>query len=191
MLSLYQHSALEGLCEVQVDRDLSCCGVLLEEQKKIRLVRLQGPGDDTVFLKAVDDQIMPLPEPNRVVVTDGWRCAWLAPNEWVFISSEENEDKLIKTLQPACQGKLAMATVISDSRIVISVSGASAVELLSIHSALDLHPSSFLPGYCAVTRFNQVAALIVRTGHRFEIFIDRCYARYIWHLLVDTSSERY
>jgi sarcosine oxidase, subunit gamma len=168
--------------------------VVLEEIPVLGMVRLQGPAQDSAFCEHLASLLMPLPAAGKTTtaVTDSgiWRCLWLAPNEWLFVVPTGDEAQLLNGLAPALAGKPTLATLISDSRLAISIRGSRAMELLSKGCALDLHPRQFSVGQTAVTRFAKIAGLLTcidETG--FELYVDRSYAHYLWQWLVDAAGE--
>ena len=189
MISLRKHSPLAEYHQQSAVAQFINTGVQLDEMPFVQMVRLQGPGADESFCAQVAHVLMPLANPRQVTSEGAWRCAWLTPNEWVFISTEGSESQLIEALQPALHGRLAMATTITDSRVAIAVSGAAAVDLLAKACALDLHPSVFGVEQCAITCFAKIAVLIVRTENYFEIVCERSQSRYLWEWLVDAAQE--
>ena len=189
MISLSKYSALAEEHQQSAAAQFSNTGIQLDEMPFVRMVRLQGPGADERFCAQIAHLLMPLAKPTQVTNQGAWRCAWLTPNEWVFISAEASESQLIEASQPALHGRLAMATTITDSRVVIAVSGAAAVDLLAKACALDLHSSFFDVGQCAVARFAKIAVLIMRTENHVEVVCDRSQSRYLWQWLVDAAAE--
>lgn len=174
----------------------------LEELALLGLVRLQGPAADADFCAQVAAALMPLAPAGRVVFRDTAqdndaaqdnqvrRCQWLAPNEWLLVTAPGAEGEVLELLAPILPGRLALATPISDSGLAVAVSGACAAELLAKGCALDLHRRQFGVGNAAVTRFAGVAAVISRTAEqRYELYVERPQAHYIWEWLVDAAGE--
>ncbi|TQV70514.1 hypothetical protein FKG94_21055 [Exilibacterium tricleocarpae] len=171
-------------------------GVTLEELPFLGMLRLQGPGADPAFCAQVAALAMPLSAPGNMGVQDATsskpalRCHWLAPNEWLLVTAAGAEPAVAQSLAPALAGRLALVTPISDSRLALAASGPCAAELLSKGCALDLHRRQFMPGETTVTRFAKVAGMITRTGaERYELYVDRSQARYVWQWLIDAAGE--
>ena len=186
-------SAQSALAHLHGDSDgvsFRNAGIALQEIPLLGMVRLQGPGDDAEFCNSVEALTIPLPGPCQSSGDDKLRCLWLTPKEWLFITPCDSESALVQRLAPALQGKLAIATPISDSRLALAVSGSKASQLLSKGCSLDLHHRQFIPGKTAVTRFAKVACMLTRTEtDRFELVVDRSQAHYIWGWLVDAAGE--
>lgn len=191
-------SARSALAEYHQDQTAACFhnGVIaLAEIPLLAMVRVQGPGQDADFCQRMASQLMPLPEPGLVTQKAPWRCAWIGPNEWLLIGPDEStvgntETAMLARLQPLLQGRVASATIVTDSRVAIAVQGQAAVPLLAKGCALDLHPAHFAIDRCAIARFARIPLLITRTRHDgYQLTVCRSQAVYLWRWLLDASAE--
>jgi sarcosine oxidase subunit gamma len=190
MPDLAARSALADLHSVDNAVSFDNAGVRFKELPLQGMVRLQGPGGDPAFLQQVAKALLALPKTGETSGDDQLRCHWLTPSEWLFVMPAEGEFDVIKSLQPALAGRNALATMITDSRCAIAISGSCARELLSKGCALDLHRDKFPVGRCTITRFFAVPAMLLRVGEdRYELVVDRAQSGFVWDRLVDAAGE--
>ncbi|ARN73833.1 sarcosine oxidase subunit gamma [Oceanicoccus sagamiensis] len=165
-------------------------GVLtLEEMPCLGLVKLQRAVKGAAFHSAVTAAKLVLPSPGWTSGNDHGRCLWLTPHEWLWVMPAGREGEWIDRLTPLFND-VALLTDISDSRVVIALSGKHVQDLLAKASAVDWHVDRFAIGQCAVTRFAQVAVLVHRISEQgYELLVDRAYGVYLWDWLVDAAGE--
>jgi len=113
-------------------------------------------------------------------------CLWLSPDEWLIIAPRT----LVGKVQTALQGHHAAVFDVSDSRIVISLSGTNARDVLKKGCGLDLHPRVFGPGQCASSTLSMAHVLIHQTDtDGYNLFVHRSFAQYLWAWLEDAGAE--
>lgn len=189
MANLLAQSALAERHQQRPEAYWKSDRLTLQERPFVGLVKLQRTTNSHAFNEAVAAANVLLPSPGQVSVTDKYRCLWLTPNEWLFVVPPATEARLINKLT-ARLNERALITDISDSRVLIVISGDSAHTLLAKGSALDWHPAKFIVGQCAVTRFAGIAAMVHRLSEQdYELFVERSYAVYCWDWLVDAAGE--
>ncbi len=152
------------------------------------MIRVQGRAVAQELTTVVQQHTgLALPEPGTVSRSDMHRLHWLTPQEWLLVTAEGAEHAIAADLAAAWQGQALYATVISDSRAVIEVSGPDAPTLLAQGCALDFHATQFAVLHSTVTRFAGVAAMVTRIeGDCFELVVDRALARYVWDWLAES-----
>jgi len=165
-------------------------GVSLEELPLQGMVRLQGPGGDALFCEQVAEALVPLPAPGHTTARGELKCLWLTPNEWLIVTPAGGEDTVLTALAPVLEGRVSLASMITDSRLAVEITGPCAAELLSKGCALDLHRSKFVVGNTTVTRLAKSVAMVTRVQEEaYQLYVDRSQARYIWEWLVDAAGE--
>jgi len=113
----------------------------------------------------------------------------LAPGQWMAISHETpapNLSDLHKKID-----KLGYASLQTDARICIRVSGPKARELMSRGCRLDLHPDVVSAGFCAQTPMAQVGVLLhqVDDAPTYDLYVYSGFARSFWHWLETTAAQ--
>ncbi|MFN3576375.1 MAG: sarcosine oxidase subunit gamma [Tabrizicola sp.] len=171
MPELIAKSALEG-------RSLTLGGVTLAEVEvgPITSVAL-FPGGAKLAAKGLKTLGLAMPAPNSFAEKKGARIVWTG-REQAF---------LIGVAPPAIEG--AAVTDQTDGWTVLSLAGASAVEVLARLVPVDLRLPACPVGTALRSQVNHMNAVILRTGdHAFEIMVFRSMARTAWHELETTIS---
>ncbi|MBT6119694.1 MAG: sarcosine oxidase subunit gamma [Rhodospirillaceae bacterium] len=181
-----------GLESRAVD-DPGDAGLVLCERAHLGKVGLRGDAGDKGFLDAVAKELgfaLPL-RPNTVAAGEDVTAFWLGPNEWLLAVIPYEGTPLAEDLDKALTGLHAGATVLTDSRTVIGVSGPAARDVLAKGCPLDLHPSAFPSGSCAQSLLAKADVLIYlhEDGGRFDLYVPRSYADYLWRWLEDAGAE--
>lgn len=92
------------------------------------------------------------------------------------------------SLRDAVPPAMGSLTLLSHSRTRLFIDGPSAREVLSTGIALDLHADVFRCDACALTGLQDTPVLLHRTGlHRYELYVLRTYAQWIWDWLTDAA----
>ncbi|MEQ9639748.1 MAG: sarcosine oxidase subunit gamma family protein [Alphaproteobacteria bacterium] len=120
-----------------------------------------------------------LPRDPNTVAGDNPRAFWLGPDEWLLVGDVDR----------AALGD-AVAVDVSHARTVITVAGDDAVDLLAKACGLDFDESAFPVDGCAQSKVALTSALLHRTDtDRFELYVGRSYAVYLWQWLADAAAE--
>ena len=122
-----------------------------------------------------------LPTEPNTVSGENPRAFWLGPDEWLLVGD-------VDVAEVRAAG--AIAVDVSHARTVITIAGDFAADLLSKACSLDFDDSSFPIGSCAQSKVALTSALLYRSDtHRFEIFVARSHAAYLWQWLADAAVE--
>ena len=114
----------------------------------------------------------------------------IGPSEWLVTATDSDARVLHRQLEDAFGGSAFRATNISHALVRIEVQGFEVRALLLKGCALDLHPSRFLPGRCARTRFAALPAILRCTGPtNFECVVAFSYRDYLLSWLADAAEE--
>jgi sarcosine oxidase subunit gamma len=119
---------------------------------------------------------------------DGSFLLGIGPERWLLIGSDA-----------AASGSRGAALALGDAFEVsveagdawaqFSIRGSAAIEFLAKGCVLDLHPSIFLPGSCAVTRFAQLRCILHRVPGGYRLLVGRSYASSLAEWLVEAAAE--
>lgn len=179
MAELIAHSLLEAYDPVETR------GIRVSGRPYLGMLRVQyserQAAEELASLLALD-----LPQPGYYTQTAGQRLHWLTPNEYLVVTEPGSESSVLQALAPLAASDTNHISVLSDARVTLEVSGARVTDLLSQGCSLDLYPSRFGVGATTVTRFAQLPLMLSKTGDcRFELTVDRAYARYLRDWIVD------
>jgi len=180
-----RRSALQhfGLTAAAAKSDASGAEVLISEVAHRAIVNIRGDGGDTfrAAVKSVTGVDVPV-KPNTTARDGDFHILWLGPTEWWVVTTSGTEEKLAADLRQAFTGQHAAVIDVSESRTVITLSGAKARDVLARGCSLDLHPRVFGPGQCAqtgLTKANILLDLIDGTP-TFDIYVLKSFADYLW-----------
>lgn len=165
--------------------------VRLGERDRFGLANLRGDPKDGLFLERARQVLgtaLPL-EPNTVSEGGQHRVLWLGPNEWLIAST--NGVSAAPALAGVVLGNHAVATDLSDARVVVTLAGPKAREVIAKGSPLDLHPRVFGPMRCAQTRLAKIAVVLDQRDDTpsYDLYALRSHARYLWRWLEDAAGE--
>lgn len=184
--SYTRRSALQhfGLTAAAAKSDASGADVLIGESAHRAIVNIRGDGKDAAFVsavKAVTGVDLPV-KPNTTATAGDFRILWLGPTEWWIVTTGGVEEKLVADLRQAFTGQHAAVIDVSESRTVITLSGAKARDVLARGCSLDLHPRVFGPGQCAQTGLTKANIMLdqIDGTPSFEIYILKSFGDYLW-----------
>ncbi len=122
-----------------------------------------------------------LPATGQVLQLPEATAYGVGPCRWIFKVAAGTQHSFAQQLDSMLAESLAVVTVISDSRIVITLRGASVREVVARGTSVDLHPDRFCSDMCASTRFASVSALIVcgSRGDELVLIADATHADYL------------
>lgn len=150
------------------------------EHAFLGMVRIQSLKMEGQLLQQLTDTLGVLPEPGNFKQHQDWRIHWLTPDEYLLVVEEGGEQKVMELLADLP----LYVSVISDSRVTLSLSGTKVPELLAQRCALDLHPDVFLVGCSTVTRMTGLPVMVSRMDrYSYEVTTDRSYGHYLWDWL--------
>lgn len=165
---------------------------MAEVPGRVQLV-LRGSGEAPTFSEAVRRVvgISPPLAANTVNQEGGYAILWLGPDEWLVTGPAEDDDLAERLRAALAETHHAVANV-SESRIILRLSGPAARDLLAQGCSLDFHPSVFQPGMCAGSHLALAQVTIHQiTGEPvYEVYVHRSYADYLWRWL-EVASEPY
>ncbi len=125
---------------------------------------------------------------------DHTQVSWNGPNSWMIVSSDEESGRapgeLLKTLQQAV-GDLGAVVDQSHGRCGLRLSGSRARQVMAKNTAIDLHPSAFAPGRCAMTSVAHMNASIIQVDDAptYDLFVIRSMARAFAHAIEQACRE--
>lgn len=143
-----------------------------------------------IFPRIGDDLIgAGLPtQPNRVEAgTKERKALWLGPDEWLVMSEDALQERVSKLLE--MEGHFAI-TDISANRVILSLSGKFAREILAKSCDFDFHPNVFSKGCCAQTMLAKAQVIVeCPDTNIYYIYVRNSFARYVSEWLIDASRE--
>jgi sarcosine oxidase subunit gamma len=128
--------------------------------------------------------------PNTTASRDDRRALWLAPDEWLVVAPDGQQDILEQALRNRLDGAFGSIVDVSANRTVLEIRGAKARELLAHGVPIDLDARSFGPGRCAQSLLAKAQVIIERhDGSAFQIYARTSFARYLADWLLDAATE--
>lgn len=167
-------------------------GITLEERAYLGKVNLRGDAGNEAFVQAVSKALDcgPPTEPNTVADRGNYTVFWLGPDEWQIHCAENARQNLIDELQAVLDGQHSAVVDVSDYYVVMRLSGARTLEVLSKGTPLDLHPRAFATGACAQTRFGHATVLLHKVADdTVDLQVRWSFAEYVWTHIVDGTRE--
>jgi len=165
----------------------------LVEKRAIGKINLRADPANAELMQALASTLgYELPrEPNRTNGEGDRGALWLGPDEWLVTAPAGQEKALLEALSQATAGHHAALSDVSDARIVLTLSGPRAREVLEKGCSLDLHPRAFQTGHCAQTRLARAAILLHQTNDApsYDVHVAWSFAAYLWVWLEDAAAE--
>jgi sarcosine oxidase, subunit gamma len=135
----------------------------------------------------------PLPlEPNTVSLAGERRALWLAPDEWLVVAPEGQQDGILQSLRSGLGGDAGSLVDVSANRTVLEINGRSARDLLTHGCPIDLERRSFESGRCAQTLLAKAQVILERgEGHdeTFRVYVRSSFASYLADWLLDAAPD--
>jgi len=162
---------------------------VISDHSELGQVNIRGDVKDGLFIdnmKEILGHELPT-DPNTVTVGEQFIILCLGENEWLIITPENEERKLIATLRNKMDGILMSFTDVSSSQCIIRVTGSHVRNVFAKGCSLDLHSRSFDVGKCAQSLIASVGVIIrqIDSTPSFELIIRRSFAEYLVNWLYD------
>ncbi len=173
--------------------DPGAAGVVLCERPFKGQLALRGNSADHEFVEGVQAVLgveLPL-TPNTVTTTGNITVLWLGPDEWLVVTPDGQEARLVESINHALAGQHFALSDVSDSRVVIGLTGGCARDVLMKGCSLDLHPRVFNAGDCAQSGLARCHMLLHQIDERptYDVYIHRSFSDYAWCWLEDAARE--
>jgi len=112
----------------------------------------------------------------------------VGPGHWWIVA--ETPQPSVDDLQEMYEG-VASVFDITDSRVVLGLSGPRIRETLAKMLPIDLHPSAFKTGDAAVTVASHIGVTLWQTDDapRYRLAVARSYSASFWRALVAAAAE--
>jgi len=128
--------------------------------------------------------------PNTTTSHNDWRALWLAPDEWLLVGPDGQQEGLKQALRNGLNGNFGSIVDVSANRTVLEIGGPKARDLLARSIPIDLDARWFGPGRCAQTLLAKAQVIIERRDESaFQVFVRASFAGYIAEWLLDAESE--
>ncbi len=171
----------------------NAAGVTLCERPRRGQLVLRGDIGSRAFVSALRRVLgVGAPRaPNTVRQKGDAMLLWLGPDEWLIVVPGGREAKLGAELRKALARQHTALTDVSDSRVVIGVTGPHVRDVLMKGCSLDLHPRAFSAGRCAQTRLARAHMLLHQLDESpgYDVYVHRSFADYVWRWLEDAAEE--
>ncbi len=125
--------------------------------------------------------------PKTSTLSDTRSALWLGPDEWILIDNLESNlsDTLVQLENAPCS-----AVDISHRNTAITLTGASAANVINSGCPQDLSANSFPVGACSRTILGKSEIILLRTAENvFHLECWRSFSEYVWKFLVDSAKK--
>ena len=171
---------------------LEAAGIEIVERGPIACVDLRGSPSESKFMRAVASatDVAPPVEPCTSVSGLFGSILWLGPDEWLVVSESQTGEEIAARLRQALAGIPAAVSDVSDARVISTLAGARARDVLAKGCSIDFHARAFRPGRCVQSLLAKTQVLIhATTAQSFDVHVPRSYARYAWAWLENAQAE--
>lgn len=125
----------------------------------------------------------------------GYEVLWLSPDEFLLVTTPEqgavtDVDDLVTALDGALGDEPGSVVDLSANRVVLELSGPSALAVLEKGCALDLHPRVFSAPAAFQSAIGRVPAIIWKSGdERYYVLPRASFADHLVSWLIDAMRE--
>jgi len=128
--------------------------------------------------------------PNTTASRDDLRALWLAPDEWMVVGPDGQQQVLEQALRSGIDGTFGSIVDVSASRTMLEIGGTRARELLAYGIPIDLDARSFVPNRCAQTLLAKAHVIIERSDDSaFLLYVRTSFAGYVAEWLLDAAAD--
>ena len=166
-------------------------GVTFSVRHPLSIVTIIARKDKTSALSAAMEKHYGIacPAPGRSATAERLTLHWCGAEQWYALAGDRDEGALYRELKTRLDG-LASCSDQSHGRIVIAISGPKVRKVLAKGTPVDLHPSAFGSGQCAVTQMAHVGVHLAQVGeHAFELSVFRGFSESFWEWLTEQAEE--
>jgi sarcosine oxidase subunit gamma len=110
----------------------------------------------------------------------------IGPTRWLLIASDKGPAGYSGV---ELEGAFELAVDTTDAWTQLAICGSASRDLLAKGCALDLHPSVFQEGSCAVTRFAHLRCVLHNMGVSYRLLVGRSYAVSLAEWLIEAAAE--
>jgi sarcosine oxidase subunit gamma len=116
---------------------------------------------------------------------------WTGPGDWLITCADAQRIDLEARLRAALGGMTGALTDVGHGFAVLNLSGPAAVDVLAQGCGIDLDPTVFTEGACAMTVLARMRVLIHRLprGGGYDVYVERSYADSLWHFVTVAAME--
>ena len=128
--------------------------------------------------------------PNTVASRQDRRALWLAPDEWLVVGPDGQQEALAQALRGGLNGDFGSIVDVSANRTVVEIRGAKAGDLLVYGVSIDLDQRTFGTEGCAQTLIAKAQVIIERRDAlAFHLYVRTSFAGYVADWLLDASAN--
>jgi sarcosine oxidase subunit gamma len=166
--------------------------LLIREVPFVSHLNLRADATDTALMHRLAAALgFALPvAPNTTALREDRRALWLAPDEWLIVGPDAQQETLEQALRNGLDGAFGSIVDVSANRTVLEIRGARARELLAHGVPIDLDARTFGPGRCAQTLLAKAPIIIERRDEStFYVYPRASFACYVGDWLLDAAAD--
>jgi len=155
---------------------------------------IRGDADDQDFvagIKKISGLTLPV-KANTVSSNAEASLLWMGPDEWLYSQIESSTStELEAEFNTALAAQHCLISDVSNSRIVLGLSGTNAREILMKAISLDIHPNVFSPGQCAQSSFARCHVLLhqINDDPCYHLYFHRSFSDYAYRWILDATNS--
>ncbi|WP_321449953.1 sarcosine oxidase subunit gamma family protein [uncultured Cohaesibacter sp.] len=167
--------------------------VALSQERAPRLISMRGDGSNKSFLAAVKNLIgasLPL-KPCSSQEKGAVAVLWMGPDEWLIIANETDALKPLPEMALALAEYHCALVDISNSKVMLSLSGPSSRDVLSKGCSIDFYSNEWRKGLCVNSLYARCDVTIWQRATRdhYTILVKNSFSDYVSDYLLDAMSE--
>jgi sarcosine oxidase, subunit gamma len=116
------------------------------------------------------------PAPNRAIANDDLTVLWHGPGQWLVVRPLGGT-ALADELAALCRDTAAVVDL-GHARSVLRFQGEGVRDVLAMGTSIDLRPTRFPPGTCALTALGKIGALLhCIAPTTIDVYVPRTYVQ--------------
>jgi len=128
------------------------------------------------------------PTPNQAAASGDVTALWHGPSQWLIVRPR-GPSPLADELARVCVDDAAVVDL-GDARTALRCAGEGVRDVLAKGTSIDLRPTRFAPGACALTALGKVGALLhVVAPATIDVYVARSYGQALIEWLQHAARE--
>ncbi len=190
MPDIQNRSAFEGLFSYGIHGARRGQGVLIEAAPERVLILAKGNPKDTGFIAPIQ-KVLELKLPLVAGQTNDngkIRVLWVGPDRWLVKAPCSTHSELVFKMSAAVPS--SALNDVTHGRATLRLKGEDVRNILAAGCPLDLHPSHFKTGQCALTLLGHLNIIIdCFCNDTFEVTVTRSYAEELVNWITRNAGE--
>jgi heterotetrameric sarcosine oxidase gamma subunit len=151
--------------------------VRVTERGPLEIAQVAAFGEPAQTAERLSKHFGPItPAPNRAVIGGDLTILWHGPGQWLIVRAPAAAPLAAELARVCSEG--AAVVDLGHARSVLRLEGEGVRDLLATGTSIDLRPTRFPPGACALTALSKIGALLHAVApDTIDVYVARSYAR--------------